>query len=505
MIKSMRRGLRGTLLPTTLAVAFSGVGLAAWAAFDNAGSDTLGDVAPDTIVAAHADLTYKAFGSGEAENRMLAGTQSVGFMSRNFKAAYLAPGTGHPSWQPAPNNVLGLDAAVVVEPNKGDQAKNLSLAPDPANPGKALPGSDLALVLGGLDAAGTTEACRHPDRLAALDRLTTAMHVDQIDHFYRRNDASGTSDTIRERVLTSSSGKGGRFCNGQAPGGVKASNGYVYTNMDAEDVDPIRRDCVGSSARKKATKCTFWPYNLACTAGSTSNAANAPTIPAGIACTQGLVVALTETDPEAADVTVSIAHRVGDDVGGKTLGYAGRESVRQLGSPTAGPTLNKRSFADDNVRSNDYPLARRLFLNHGDQLPNSANPGDANYAKQQAETTLYSFATDPADGRCNMHNIMKRWGFVSCYKNCAITPDGYNLCDDGTIPAAESTQALCVAVGKQPTASTDICCSTGTTGTVGTPCPPAAGSGSGYACSDNSDCAAGLTCTDLSGVSKVCQ
>jgi hypothetical protein len=353
-------------------------------------------------------------------------------------------------------------------------------------------------VLGGRDAAGTTDACRHPDRLAALDRLTQAMHVDQIDHFYRRNDASGTTDTMRERLLTNTTGKGGRFCNGQASGGVKASNGYVYTNMDAEDMDPIRRDCVAASARKKATKCTFWPHaTVACTAGSTSNATNAPTIPAGIPCTQGLIVALTEADPEASDVTVSIAHRVGDDVGGKTMGFAGREAVRQSGSPTAGPTLNKRSFADDNVRSADYPLARRLFLNHGDPLP-------AALAAQMAEEEkMYTFATDPADGRCNMHPIMKKWGFISCYKNCSIPPDGYNLCDDGTIPAAESTMALCVAAGRS-CAATEICCSTGALcPTSGTCAAPNAG-GDGWACAVDSDCNAGLTCQDLAGVSKVC-
>jgi hypothetical protein len=270
-------------------------------------------------------------------------------------------------------------------------------------------------------------------------------------------------------------------------------------------VDPIRRVCVGVSARKKATKCTFWPYNVACTAGTTSDAQNAPGIPAGLDCTQGLVVALTETDPEAADVTVSIAHRVGDDVSHQTLGYAGRESVRQVGAPTAGPTLNKRSFADDNVRTGDYPLARRLFLNQGDQLPNSANPGDANYAKQQEETKLLSFATDEADGRCNMHPIVKKWGFVTCFKNCRVTPSGYNLCTDSVIPAAEQTQPLCVATGIKPAAATDICCSTGTTGTVGTPCPQPAGSGSGYGCAVNSDCASGLTCQVTGGVSNVCQ
>jgi hypothetical protein len=493
MLKFMRRRPRGTVLPTTLAVAVTGVGFGAWAAFNNAGSDTLGDVAPDVIVASAADLTYKAFGSGEAEKRLVAGTQYAGFMSRNFKSTVL---TDHGTWAPTPNNVLGLDAAVIVEPSTSDRAKNLALAQDPNNPGKALPNSDLALVLGGKDAAGTTDACRHPDRLAALDRLTQAMHVDQIDHFYRRNDASGTTDTIRERVLTNNTGKGGRFCNGQAPGGVKASNGYVYTNMDAEDMDPIRRDCVAASARKKATKCTFWPYvTVACTAGSTSNATNAPTIPAGIPCTQGLVVALSETDPEASDVTVSIAHRVGDDT--KVLGFAGREAVRQTGSPTAGPTLNKRSFADDNVRSADYPLARRLFLNHGNALP-------ASLAAQMAEEEkLYNFATDPADGRCNMHPIMKKWGFISCYKNCTIPPAGYTLCDDGTIPAAEETMSLCVAADRS-CASTDTCCSTGAACPTSGTCPAPNAGGDGWACAVDSDCNAGLTCKDLAGVSRVC-
>ncbi|HEX7597208.1 MAG TPA: substrate-binding domain-containing protein, partial [Polyangia bacterium] len=193
-------GIRGMILPTTLAAAATGVGFAAWGAgpYINAGSDTLGDVAPYTITQSGANLTYKAMGSGEGEKRALNHTQSIAFMSRNFKASVLAAGA-HPDWQPGVNNVLGLDACVMVEQNYPARMQNLAIPEDPNAPSHGLPDSDLSLLLSGKGGTGTTAACRHADRMAALDRITTALHVAQIDHFLRRNDASGTSDTIRER------------------------------------------------------------------------------------------------------------------------------------------------------------------------------------------------------------------------------------------------------------------------------------------------------------------
>ena len=504
--RNQRTGLRGTILPTAIGVAAIGVGTA-WAAlsvpYNFDGSDTLGDVAPTTITASGAtELHYRAMGSGTGEANVLAGTQSIAFMSRNFKATVLS-GTGHSGWQPQPNNVLGLDAGVVVVRNWTQKMQNVVMAPDTANPGKALPDSDISLVMSGYQAAGTAAACRHPNRLAAIDRITNAMHTSQINHFYRRNDASGTTDTFRERVLTrAASGGGGRFCNGQAPGGVKTDGVTLYTNMDSDDADPVRRDCVftaGDTAHKQ-TKCTFWPANVTCTFGQTSTGVGG--IPDGTPCTQGLVIPITDADTGSTDSTTTIAARVAADDSNGTLGFAGREAVRQPGAPTYGPTINKISAADANVRLNQYPLSRRLFLNHGDPITSPA--GDPLLADKQAqENTLYDYATGD-NGRCNMGPIMKQWGFVPCYQNCNNPGSGYNLCDDSSISAAETTLGLCTAEGKACTAGTTLCCDGSTC--AGTTCPLASGqAGSGEACATDLDCVSGKTCQDLGGVSKVCQ
>jgi hypothetical protein len=492
----------GVILPTALGVTTAGIGVAVWAAgpYNNAGSDTLGEVAPDTISRSGANLTYQALGSGTGENNLVAHTQSVAFMSRNFKQATL---TGHQSWQPGVFNVLGLDAAVLVTSRASSRVQNITLPNNQTTPplsaGEFNYENFLSLILAGKDAEGTTAACMDQTRLDALQALADLSHVDQVDHFLRRNDASGTSDTIRERVMTNSSG-GGRFCNGQAPGGVKvASTGELYTNSDAEDMDPIRRDCTGYDATNfKRTKCIYYPYNVRCDTpdGSVPVAAHSVSgVPENTPCTQGLVVAITDGDPDSLyvapgtathpfatlPVTVSIAKRVADDAGNKTFGYAGREAVKTTWISTAGPTIststgNKLSFTDNSVRQNIYPLSRRLFLNRGDNLTDSG-VGGANYDKQQQENTLYTYATadtgDENSGRCNMAPIMTKWGFVSCHNNCNpstwTTP---NLCEDETIPAAKTTEALCVAGGKSIAAgATAVCCSDGISHAGAFTCP----------------------------------
>jgi len=483
---------RRTILPTSLAVATVGVGVAVWAAgpFPNQGSDTLGDVAPDTITASGASLTYQALGSGQAETDMLAGTQTLGFMSRNFKQTIL---NNHGTWQPDPTNVLGLDAASIVAPPRGTLLRNVALPQNPANPGHAMPESMLSLILSGYQAQGTAAACRHPNRLQAISDFENLIGGTTLTKFYRRNDASGTSDTIRERVMTTATGtSGGRFCNGQAPGGQKADL-TLYTNMDAEDMDPIRGECPAAGALNP-TKCIFWPYNVTCTNGQTSVGGEVTGMPAGIACTQGLVVAITQADPGRPDVTLSIAYRVNADPYNGTFGYAGREAVKQ-GNLTFGPKINGISNADLNVRANAYPLSRRLFLNHGD------NPAAHVTAAQQAEEdTLYNYATSD---RCNMHDIMKKWGFVTCYKNCNLKPTDYNLCDDSNIPAAETTMGLCVAEGKT-CASGALCCGGATCPTDTLKCPVVTHSAAaGESCSTDLDCQTG-TCQDLGGATPVC-
>jgi hypothetical protein len=497
--------MKGTILPATLAVTASGIGVAVWAAgpYNDDGSDTLGDVAPATIAACGANLIYRAMGSGQAETNMNNHTQSLGFMSRNFNQSTL---TTHPTWQPQKRNVLGLDAAVLVENNYASRMQDLALAPDPNYPGKALPDSDLALVLGGTSdienvtingvvtpmsgASGSTAACRSQARLDALDRLTTAMAVDQINHIFRRNDASGTSDTMKERLRIF------RFCNGQAPGGLKSDGVTLNHNSDAEDMDPIRRACVPASGRANATKCTYWPYNVACTAGVAASGVSG--VPNGTPCTQGLVVALTDVDPQADDVTMSIAHRVGDDGTHKTLGYSGRAGVKQPGAPTAGPTINRTSYADAIVRLNQYMLSRRLYLNHGDPLP--AGHDD----QQLQEDTLYNCATDPDNGACVMEPIIKQYGFITCDPSCDNQQSGYNLCRDTPFPPNEALPSLCIATGKLGDGKAR-CCATGLLSTSGVACGTPVCAASGEPCNVNADCCSGTTCQDTGGVVTICQ
>ena len=517
---NQRIGLRGTILPTALGVAAVGIGAGVWAAgpYNNDGSDTLGEVAPWTITQSAANLTYRALGSSTGEGNLLKSppTQTVAFMSRNFKSSVLAAGA-HPGWAPTTANVLGLDAAVVVTKNNAaGKIQNITLPNDTAPAGKFNFDNDMSLILSGASAEGTDAACRSTARQAAYKRWAGLMHNGgYIDHFYRRNDASGTSDTIRERVLTASSTNGGRYCNGQAPGGLKSDGVTLYTNLDAEDMDPIRRDCPAEvrdgqgNLTARATKCIYYPFNFACTNGQTAagtETVNGETIPTGTACTQGLVVALTQGDPDLAHpgtdlpVTVSIAQRVANDPSGTTLGFAGREAVKTAGILTAGPTINKTGFADASVRQNFYPLARRLFLNRGDDV------SDAGQLTE--ENTLYDYAVNN-NGRCHMQPIMSKFGFVTCHANCSSSTWGtsYNLCEDGDIPVAESTKALCVASGKTcPTTGTmPICCSTTTACTAGAVCGDVPLTANGLFCNSSAECASGNCAAQAGTGFMVCQ
>jgi hypothetical protein len=128
-----------------------------------------------------------------------------------------------------------------------------------------------------------------------------------------------------------------RFCNGTAPG---------PTNLDAQDNDPIRYPCVPSDDTRAVTKCSD-PYGNLCTAGTPG-------------CTQGLVVALSEADPNTSDVTVSLSRRVKND--SASVAFAGRQAVKQPQSPTNGVNINTISYAPQNIRLDQYMFSRRLYL-----------------------------------------------------------------------------------------------------------------------------------------------
>jgi hypothetical protein len=461
-------------LPTSLAALAMGMSPAAMGqTFDFKGSDTLTDPIRAAITSSGAALTYTNTGSGQGEKNIaqLSGQntyQSIAPMSRNFTATGIAP---IPNAAPTSKNVIGLDAAVIVSRAYNGRCKDLS-APlvNSADPTLAAPDSVLALVMGGPTSlgTGTTAACASPQRLAALATLTSCTGQTQLAHFYRRDDNSGTSDTMKERLQMP------RYCNGRAPGNFNNPG----ANLLNDDQDPVRRACVAADATHAQTRCTYYPTNVTCTAGSAADSAGHP-------CTQGFVVALSENDPGATDITTSISNRVKNDTFNTTMGFAGREAVRQTNLPTLGVTINTINFSDSIVRLNQYMLSRRLFLQRNPDYMTVPATGDA--ARFAVETSFFNWATT----RCNMDPLMKQFGFITCLDDCTLEPSGSNnLC---SLPAPLAVSATSPALPTGATCGSNICSSTGAACSTGT-CPAPAPLAAGNACSVGSDCASG-TCT----------
>jgi hypothetical protein len=183
-------------------------------------------------------------------------------------------------------------------------------------PGHAQIDTLIGLVLGGKGGLGDTASCSHPDRLAALDTLAGCFGgVSFIDHFYRRDDRSGTADTMKEKFRVS------RFCNGRAPGLVLAWTTTWPTTITIRSA----ASCIGAaSSHACQTPCTLYPATTAVYGWHCQG------------CTQGLVVPLSQNDPGMPDITTSIARRVRLDSSNATIGFAGREASRQTGN--AAPT-----------------------------------------------------------------------------------------------------------------------------------------------------------------------
>ncbi len=490
------------------------------------GSDTLFDIMTRAIgdartagVPGATDLFYEGTGSGNAETQMKTatatgiGVQSIGPMSRNFRPSVIDPlspdfvartsltltASGHVAWAPTVANVVGLDAAVFVVKNtaqldnldfgtftdasvpsafrKGRQ-NDSALATDFGN-GNAFNNLSsavnynniMSVVLSGVDGSGTIKACADPRRVQAVQDLAGLLSGPAtIQHVFRRDDNSGTTDTFKDRIMvvpnTSSIASrypwtGGRFCNGTAVGGIagaapqqglcSATRTTICTadancpagekcwfNLNNQDFDPIRRPCTPSDAAHAPTSCTDMTTGRPCQAAD-----NNPN------CTQGLVVALTDTDPGASDITVSIGARVGSSLG-DMIGYAGREAASAaLGSKSLG--INTIRAFDDRVRDSTYLLARRLFIQNSfvnsvslddvptdNQTANSVTGGSGDQLTK--EQNLWSgFLSN----RALMDPIVKSFNFITCsYNGIGVDPTGEsnNLC--ATVPAAPTPGAL---------------------------------------------------------------
>jgi len=489
-MKKTTRTVFRTSLATSLAVVATGsAGVMAAAPYAFVGSDTLTEVTRDAIAQCESagglctagSLTYTNTGSGAAETALLASppTQRIAPMSRNFKASVL---TAHNGWTPQQQNIIGLDAAVVVEKNAASgysKCPNLAAALDPAVPGKAQVDTLIGLVLSGKGGTGDTVACSHPDRLAAVDTLAGCFGgISFIDHFYRRDDRSGTTDTVKERFRVQ------RFCNGRAGGLVSG----LDNNLANDDADPIRRSCVPQSSTHAKTSCTLWPAATQCTAGDAN-------------CTQGLVVALSQNDPNLPDITTSIARRIRLDSNNQTLGFAGREASRQTGN--ASTNINGISPSNFAIRTRAYIASRRLFVNWSDIPVGTGRSGGQtadDIANDTAQLNLYTWITDPVlGGRFNVDPILIAHGFLPCTDDYSDPSGPNNLCSNQLPPpAAESTPPSCIPAGL-PGNATNWCCSTAAVSPAApTVCPAYACNTANAACSGSGQgtCCTGLTCTD---------
>jgi len=566
------------------------------------GSDTLFDIMTQAINTARTDadpavraaashLFYDGTGSGNAESQMRfttpsphMGVQSIGPMSRNFRPNMidtLAVGytqrsagnlsaVGHAAWAPTCSNVVGLDAAVfvfrstsscpllrfrtlvdsgtgvsVVRGNVNDK----TLATNFGNGGafnNLNPTSNysntMMILLSGPDGSGTIAACSDPRRVQAAQDLAGCLGggIDHLEHIFRRDDNSGTTDTIKDRIIVTASSAdtrypfvGGRFCNGKAIGGIDgsvdkpgfcsisrtacsntapctAAQGICQFNLNNQDYDPIRRTCVASDSTHAPTTCTNVLTGTSCVAGDAN-------------CTQGLVVALSDTDPGSTDITTSIAARVKNDITGATIGYAGREAITG-NKGTKAPSLENQTLkaapSPNNVRGEQYMLARRLFLQNGglsggpndDLIDDLAGPNIGTQVGQgasqfTAEQTFFTWTTDAS----KIDPIVAQFGFITCGNigddHCSLPTS--NLCNKapfvavpsplGAIFPTDVAGGQAVALRSDGTGATcsgtAACVSTGGSCASGV-CPAANARPLNSACSQNSDCASGH-CTDV--------
>lgn len=496
------RGIIGAAVPTSIALLAFTSGTAQ-AAFTIEGSDTLTEVIQHSITLSGANLFYNNVGSGQGEKDIatLSGWavhEGIAPMSRNFVPTVLS---AHPTWAPTDQNVLALDAGLLCVANIGGRCQNIT-APlaDSANPAIAAKNSDLAVIVAGYPAGctpgtpctnnskSTTAECAHPERLAALARLTSCQGVNRIDHIYRRDDKSGTQDTFREHLQINT------WCNGKSEGNLNAAG----SNLKDEDLDPIRRPCIGADATKAVAACTYYPLKTQCTAGAAD--ITDPTY-GTIKCTQGLLVALSENDPGSKDHTMSIANRVAADTNGFTMGLIGHACVDIAGGLNTGTSINTVTYEDGNIYAGQYMLSRRLFLQRNPEFVDPA--GDVGRVAE--ETKLWNWATN----RCNIRQTVIDAGFLPSLASCS------SACSDPTIITCATAdpgvgtpkqnigaelEAIPASGNAYPCVADGSIKSDGVTG-----CPVLPALATGYKCNLGPKCSAGahvcsLDATLLSGV-----
>src|SRR5262249_13692361 len=121
--------------------------------------------------------------------------------------------------------------------------------------------------------------------------------------------------------------------------------------------------CIGAvtgsttGGNRLATRCTFTSG-----ANAGTDCTNTPT---AAGCTQGLVVAISDADPNATtdSDTLAIANRVAQQTDGTFFGYGGRTAVQgNFALSNFGVRVNTNGFDVATVRTDTYMLSRRLWL-----------------------------------------------------------------------------------------------------------------------------------------------
>jgi hypothetical protein len=563
------------------------------ARLDGGGTSTLATSAKDLFYqgtgSGNAENAMRAGSATPAPNGSLS-SQSIGPMSRNFRPSIIdansttftarsatclaTSGTpsscnGHAAWYPSTPNVVGLDAAAFIvksgaplgnvkfkkitdnaNPNASpvDKAdKNNAALPANINDSSAFnkDGSTTAqtstvnysnlfgIILSGVDGSGTLAACSDPRRVRALQDLAFNLGLGgSVNHIYRRDENSGTTDTFKDRIMVVNATSdttlypltGGRFCNGASIGGINGAavqqglcsvsravcttdancptGQKCWFNLNNPDYDPIRRPCTPDLPGLAPTSCTDMTTGLPCRPeDGNSN------------CTQGLIVALSDTDAAGStvtDITTSIGYRIGQG-DGSLIGYAGREAASST-FVTAALAINGIRPTDDNVRASTYLLARRLFIQNGfvnstsvyDIPTNTGGGGGGNGGTDQLnkEQALWNgFLID----RSKMDPIVRTFNFIRCsYTSDGGDPDTEqnNLCSLNPPPATPGAFANYAPVGTlaNPNGGTNAIRFDGraativTTGTINTGTAAAPGGWSeGRVCTSASPCTCNTT------------
>jgi hypothetical protein len=518
----------GIAIPTSMAVLAMGSG-AAWAAtcdtsyVDSScgstcqslyGSDTMTQIIKDSIKGSKACITYVNTGSGQGEKNITGVgqnyNQGLAPMSRNFTPSFLTGAAA--AYNPTPDNVLCLDAGVNAVGNINGHIQNLPCSATSGNNACDatcdINVNPLEIALGGYPAScrgsgtwaksgATTAECADPQRVAAIAKLT-ALQGARIDHFFRRDDKSGTQDTFRERLQFD------RWCNGKSEGNTNAQ----WSNLKNYDLDPVRRTCTNehSDTTHARTHCTYYPLNIPAANGSSEAdtcfngdvlASTDSRNPYGvdIPCTQGWVVALSETDTGHTDITISIGQRIAADFNGQTMGGGGL-AVTNTGS--VGVTLNTVSFEDFNVRGGHYAMWRRLFLQRN---PNALSSAYITAAQDAQEQKLWSWASK----RANLCSICSNDGFYPPIVGCGQTCDDPNNQTCLTAEAGLGTPKMNIGAETQAKDPSYPCVADGTTGSSGN-CASIPAVGAGSACNVNgtAKCSGGKSCT-YAATGSVCQ